>query len=133
MMHTLRELFGDYEMRRGMILSLANFIDEFGASTVVLDRKLAELAAPRAQASSLYREQDYEGTLALIRQLIRETDDLQAFALKLKDRAMMWIYITEVSAVTGTSLVCGTILWLLMVKRRLYREVTVTRGLGTPR
>lgn len=133
LMHTLRELFGDFDVRRGMIVSLANFIDEFGASTVALDRKLAELDAPRAQASSLYRDQDYEGTLALIRQLIRETDNLQAFALKLKDRAMVWIYVTEVSAVTGTSLVCGAVLWLLMVKRRLYREVAVTRSPGTPR
>jgi len=30
-------------------------------------------------------------------------------------------------AVTGTSLICGFVLWTLMVRRRLYREVVTTR------
>jgi len=35
--------------------------------------------------------------------------------------------VIEWLAVTGTSMVCGFLLWLLMIRRRLYREVRTTR------
>lgn len=127
LMHSLRMYFGDYEVKRGMILSLADFIDKFGANTAVLDREMGSVSESRAHVSGLYMDQEYESALSLIQELIEELDDIQNLALKLKDRAMLWIYITEVSAVTGMSLICGTALWFLMVKRKLYREVEITR------
>ncbi len=130
LMHTLREYFGDYEAKKQMILNLAEFIDKFGANTGALDKRLGELYKDRSEASRLYVEQDYQGALAKIRQVLAELGHDEDFALQLKDRAMLWIYITEVSAVTGVSLIAGATLWVLMVKRRLYREVRVTRMKG---
>jgi len=130
LMHTLRQYFGDYDVRKQMILNLAEFIDKFGANTGALDKKLGDLHQDRAEASRLYVEQDYDGALTKIRQVLDELEEVQDFALRLKDRAMFWIYITEVSAVTGVSLIAGTAVWFLMVKRKLYREVSVTRIKG---
>jgi hypothetical protein len=48
-------------------------------------------------------------------------------ALKLKDQALFWIYVSEWSVVTGTFLLCSFVVWSLMVKRRLYREVEETK------
>ncbi len=45
-----------------------------------------------------------------------------------KERAMMWIYVIEWLVVTGTLMVCGAPLWAVMVRRRLCREVAVTRA-----
>ena len=45
----------------------------------------------------------------------------------MKDRALMWIYIIEWFTVTATLFISGFLLWTLMVRRRLYGEVGVTR------
>jgi uncharacterized membrane protein len=127
LMHFLREHFGDFQVKRGMILSLAEFIDKFGANTAVLDRELAAVSIARNEVTDMYLEQEYESALSRIQALLDEMDRVIDLAFRLKDRAMLWIYITEVSAVTGTAMVSGAILWLLMVRRKLYREVAVSR------
>jgi len=43
---------------------------------------------------------------------------------------MYWIFVTEWLVVSATGLICGFAVWTLMIKRRLYREVKVTRGGG---
>jgi len=49
----------------------------------------------------------------------------------LKDRALLWVYIIGWLAVTATALVSSFLLWSIMVRRRLYREVQLTRLSGT--
>jgi hypothetical protein len=44
-----------------------------------------------------------------------------------KDTALLWIYISEWMVTTAVALISGTILWWLMVRRELYREVTTTQ------
>ena len=48
-------------------------------------------------------------------------------ALEAKDAALFWVFVTEWLVVTASGLICGAVVWTLMVRRRLYREVTVTR------
>ncbi len=48
-------------------------------------------------------------------------------AKKLQQAVMFWIYLIEWFAVVGTFLISGIVLNLLMVRRRLYREVATTR------
>jgi hypothetical protein len=48
-------------------------------------------------------------------------------AVNAKDRALLWVYIIEWLTVLGTSAIVGTILWSLMIRRRLYRQVATTR------
>jgi hypothetical protein len=48
--------------------------------------------------------------------------------MRLRERALLWVYVVEWLAVTGTLLVCGMVLWTLMIRKRLYRQVAVTRG-----
>jgi len=47
--------------------------------------------------------------------------------MQLKDQAMLWIYLIEWSVVTATFALGGIVLWSLMVRRKLYREVQETR------
>ena len=51
---------------------------------------------------------------------------LEELAVKLKDRALLWIYIIEWLAILATAMICGSVLWALMIRRRLYREVQAT-------
>jgi hypothetical protein len=52
---------------------------------------------------------------------------LTAEAVKLKDQALLWVYISEWLAVTSTSIFAGFTLWTLMVRRRKYRTTRSTR------
>lgn len=40
---------------------------------------------------------------------------------------MLWVYVTEWLVVSSTGMVCGFILWTVMVRRALYRAVQETR------
>ena len=51
-------------------------------------------------------------------------------ATRIKERTLLWVYVVEWLSVTGVSLFSGLIVWTLMVRRRLYREVGETRLLG---
>jgi hypothetical protein len=44
-----------------------------------------------------------------------------------KGRALTWLYLSEWMATTGVALLSGVALWWLMIRRRLYREVTTTQ------
>jgi hypothetical protein len=55
--------------------------------------------------------------LSIARQAMEETN-------KAKDRALIWIYISQWMVTTA---VAGVTLWWLMVRRKLYREVTTTQ------
>jgi hypothetical protein len=48
-------------------------------------------------------------------------------AVKLKSRALRWVYLTEWLVTTGTLLASGYVAYSLLVRRRLYREIGTTR------
>ncbi len=52
---------------------------------------------------------------------------MEGESVRIRRRALMWIYLTEWLVVTGTAMFCGFVLWTLMVKRRLYREIETTK------
>jgi hypothetical protein len=55
-----------------------------------------------------------------------ELDRIAEDSMELKDETLFWIYVTQWLTVTSAALICGFVLWSLMV-RRAYREVGVTR------
>jgi hypothetical protein len=64
----------------------------------------------------------------MIQGAISEMKRISLDSAELKEAALMWVYITEYLAVSGTSMVTGFLLWTLMVRRRLYRDVQTTRS-----
>ena len=127
MVHRLRVKFSDYAFSKDFIYSLLDFIDKFGANTAPVVDSLLDISDTENEAKQLYLEQSYELSSATMDRAMTDLTDLRETALRLKDRALLWIYIIEWLAVSGISLVAGFSLWTLMIKRRLYREVSVTR------
>lgn len=124
---SLRIAFGEYLSRRSLASSLVEFVDRFGASTHSVERTLGKLEKERQAAANLYIAGDYHGAWELLQEIFDGFQSLSEESMKLKDRAFFWIYLIEWLAVTGTLLACGTIIWSLMIRRLLYREVMVTR------
>jgi hypothetical protein len=124
---SLRTAFGEYLSRRSLASSLVEFVDRFGANTHSVERTLGKLEKERQAAANLYITGDYHGAWELLQEIFDGFQSLSEESMKLKDRAFFWIYLIEWLVVTGTLLACGTIIWSLMIRRRLYREVMVTR------
>ncbi len=126
--HTLRLEFSRYSAEKGMVLSMIDFADTFGANTQILNSQLGETDTLRRKVDLLWIDEEFEECLPAMEEALSSLEEVMTAAIEAKDRALLWVYVIEWSAVTGTALVTGAILWTLMVRRRLYREVGVTRG-----
>ena len=79
-------------------------------------------------AQRLFIQQEYEESLSVLYELEEEFELLSQELVELKSRALLWIYVVEWLTVSGTAIICGVVLWTLMIRRRLYREVKITRA-----
>jgi len=127
LLYTTRLRFREVDYHRQMITGTMEFISRFGARSKKVDEKIAEaeevLSTARGYFVDLELTRSLEEAERVI-MLLREADDL---ALKAKQNALFWVYVIEWLVVTATLLLCGSVLWTLMVRRRLYREVSATR------
>ena len=128
LVHRIREQLETFRDRRAYIIGMIDFIDKFNANTRPVEKMLAETIPMRKEAEDLYLDQRYEETSAVILKAMDSFDEINAEAVKLRNQALLWIYVIEWSAVSATSLLTGFVIWALMVRRKLYREVGTTRG-----
>jgi hypothetical protein len=125
--HVVRISLANYRERRLYVISVIEFSEKFGASTARLYDKLDEIDADKEVADLYFRRVELQEAREEIDVILGRIAELGEEAIRAKDRALMWIYIVEWCAVSGTSMVAGSILYALMIKRRLYKEVRVTR------
>jgi hypothetical protein len=127
LVHHTRVKFVRYRDERAMILLMIDFIERFGANPAPFEMEMGEMEGRLDEAESLYIDAQIERSAQILDELLEGFADLNDGLLEAKDRVMVWIYVSEWLAVTGTSMGCGFALWTLMVKRRYYREIGVTR------
>jgi hypothetical protein len=125
--HGVRSLLASYIEQKSLTVSFIDFIAKFGANTAPLEAMLGQLEREREDAEKLYLESEYEAAKDAIAAVMERFVEIESESVRIRRRALLWIYVTEWVAVTGTSMFAGFILWSLMVRRRLYREVTTTR------
>lgn len=126
--HILRERFALIRSRIGLIGSLIEFIDEFGASTYEVGVDLGELQSTVAHAGRFYLAHEFEATEEAFNEAFEFASLIESRSITLKERALSWVYLIEWISVTGTFLITGFLLWTLMIRRRAFREVGITRG-----
>jgi hypothetical protein len=125
--HEVRALFASLGKQSRMVISVLEFIDKFGANTRQFEVILAGLKDEKEVAENAYLEGDLNGAADMMRELNDRVVEMSNEMMKAKDRAMFWIFVIEWLSVTATGMFCGFVLWSLMVRRRLYREVGETR------
>jgi hypothetical protein len=130
LVHAVRSKMLEVATRRSLLVSLLDFCESFGANTHEVMYGLGEVDQVVTEAGSQYLDLDFEAALESCNQAAREMGEIESEAVKLKERAFLWVYIIEWLTVSGTALLCGMVLWFLMVQRRLYREVDATRYSG---
>jgi hypothetical protein len=130
LVHAVRSEMSNIATRRFMILSLLEFCESFGANTHGVTAGLREVDLITSEAGSHYLDLNFQQALESYERASRAMGEIESQAVKLKERALLWVYIIEWLTVTGTALFCGVVLWSLMVRRSLYREVDTTRLIG---
>jgi len=127
LVHEARAKMFEVETRRSLLVALLDFCESFGASTRSITSRFEEIDLVLAEAMPQYLELQFEDMLESYRVADGMLAQAEEEAVRLKNRTLLWVYVIEWLAVTGTSMVCGFLLWSLMIRRRLYREVRTTR------
>lgn len=130
LLHAVRRRLKDVEDQRQVITGTINFISVFGADTGKVDAKLLEAENRLKDAKLAFVDLNLEESKAVADEVFGMLQEAFDLAIDAKNVALFWIFLTEWLAVSATSLVVGFVVWTLMVKRKLYREVKVTRGGG---
>jgi hypothetical protein len=127
MVHSVRQLFTDVYLSRIFVTSTLDFAEKAGANLREIELELVGLDGARMRIDDLYIDNEMADCYELCLDLMEDYGAIVDAALKAKDRALFWIFLAEWAIVTSTSMVVGLLVWTLMVKRRLYREVGRTR------
>jgi hypothetical protein len=129
-LHSARQNLLKLDISRGLLISLFDFVEKFGANPQPLSEMLDDVDRLKKEAETHYLRQEFPEALVLITEAIDEVARAEKEAIKAKDQALFWIYVVEWSVVTATLLITGFVLWTLMVRRRFFREVQSTRFAG---
>ena len=125
---TVRHELLNYAEQKPLIIGVIDFAEKFGASIGKLESELGQADEIKAEAEKLYLDEKYTECLDKVKEAYRALNKISGDAVREKQKALFWVYAVEWLSVTGVSLVVGSLVYALMVKRRYYREVQVTRG-----
>ncbi len=130
LVHSARQSFASFRQHSQNLLSLADFIQKFGANVGPLMDDIEELNSRTEEARNAYIAQNYQEAREMMEEFIEELHQLSQEGIKLRQGALMWVYIIEWITVTGVGLVTGFVVYSLMIGRRFYREAELTSKEG---
>ena len=130
LLHQVRARVREYQMRKIFLFAMIDFIERFGAQTDEVGAIISDSEAEKAIADRQYMDVDLVGAKASIESALEKLREADVVAAKLKDSALLQVYIIEWLAVTGVSLLAGSILYQLMIGRKMYREISTTKFRG---
>jgi hypothetical protein len=125
--HELRTTIGLYQLQRLMIRGTIEWAEKLGANVNRAERALGEVEDIYERALDEYSEGEYDAAASSMEETMAEAEAALGVAFKTKKEAMLYIYAVEWLVTTGTLLFSSSIIYTLMVRRRLYREVETTR------
>ena len=127
LVHRIRRQIDMHIDRVNLFVSLIGFIEKYGANTHILYEGLDSINNQEKVAERDYRQGRYDEAATILSQIQNSWEKLDAKAISLKKATLIWVYLIEWFAVTGAALISGSFLWLVMVRRRLFREMGTTR------
>ncbi len=123
----VRRRFQRFDALSRYTVSVLEFADRFGARIDRAEKKLRDAFALRSEVLPLYASGLYDQAIAAIDDGLLKLDQASALAISAKNEALAWYYVIEWFVVAGTAMLCGALLWGLMIRRKLYAEVPTVR------
>ncbi|MBU7004865.1 MAG: hypothetical protein HXS50_04810, partial [Theionarchaea archaeon] len=124
---SVKTKFSYYRDSASMFHGIVNFVSRFGANTLEAESILREGNDVKTEGEIAYIEGRYDEAEDIMDEAIGMINEAMDEARRAKDTALLWIYISEWMVTSAVALISGTILWWLMVRRELYREVATTQ------
>jgi hypothetical protein len=124
---SLKTKFSYFKDTASMSQDIIDFVSKVGANTVRAESILSQANQAKSKGEIDYLERRYEEAAEKMEEASQLVDQAIDEAFLAKDRALFWIYVSEWLVTTSAALVSGVVLWWLMVRRSLYREVTTTQ------
>jgi hypothetical protein len=125
--HRVKSAFSEFRTRLAVLVSLRDFIDKFGANTDAIQREMRPLEETYSEAVGQYLEHEFIGSEATIANGLAGFPRAEEVARREKNRALLWVFVIEWLVSASAFFVSGSVLWTLMVRRRLYRAVKTTK------
>jgi hypothetical protein len=125
--HEYRRLVFDYAIQRSLLISLLEFAELFGADSSGIFAESNAIDEGRRRSGDLYLDRDFKGAHDAIEAALGDLVELQAKAMQLKNKALVWVYLVEWLATMSVLMISCVVLWSLMVRRTLYREIPSTQ------
>jgi uncharacterized membrane protein len=127
MVYLVRRRMRETNEDLNMLYSMIEMVEKFGGSGFGLNQMVSEVQEQKQKALDLYVQARLDESLEALSIALEMGENTMGEAVRVRNAAAFWIFLTEWAVVTGTFLFTGTVLWTLMIKRRLYREVEITR------
>jgi hypothetical protein len=128
LVHEVRRRLIEFNDKKALSVSVIEFAERFKANTAALWRDMGRVEELRSHAGDAYLVHDFLESGEILDGAEAALTEVSKKALRLKDASLLWVFVIEWLAVMATSMVCGTVVWTLMVRKRLYRDVATTRG-----
>ena len=125
--HEYRNLVHSVAIGKAMLFSLMDFVESFGGNPGPIDKEITVLDSMVVDAQEYYLDHDFGGALAGAQAAMDKMKEIEKLSVRVKNEALLWVYVIEWLSVTGVSLLSGAMVWFMMVRRKFYREVKVTR------
>ncbi len=125
--HEYRRLVFDYGIQRSLLISLLEFAEAFGANSTRIYAGSNAIGEERRRSEDLYLDRDFDAGLDTMETAFGSLVELQASAMQLKSKALFWIYLAEWMVTMCTFIIPDAVLWSLMVRRTLHREIPFIR------
>jgi hypothetical protein len=123
-----RSLLSTFREQKLLVFHMIEWADKFGANTLSVSSRLIDLEDLVEQATDYYLDQDYQTTISKMGSVSLGIEEALDEAMRVKNEALFWVYASEWLAVTVSAILSGFILWSLMIRRRLYKSLEVTRS-----
>jgi hypothetical protein len=125
--HNMRAQFIEYRIKMSLLASLADFAEKFGADSSRMGELMSPISDKFRQAEETYLEQDFETAGNLMNEIFEEISDAENQVVKIKENVLIWVYVVEWLTVTSTLMISSYVIWTVMVRRKLYKQVGTTQ------
>jgi uncharacterized membrane protein len=120
-------LFIEFSEMNSLIESMLDWVEKFGGNPSRLRDRQEYIMGIRNKAEGAYLDGNFDDAMNFLGECRQEQAWLREEVMDAKDMAMFWVYLTEWCALLGTLMISSYTLWVLMVRRSLYREIGTSR------
>ncbi len=119
--------FMEFNEMNSLLDSMLDWVEKFGGNPRKLRDRLLSVWEFKIEAERAYLNGDFQRAMTILGDGKAEQYKMRDSVVKAKDEALFWVYLTEWFSLMGTLMISSYILWALMVRRRLYHKVGISR------